>query len=462
MKRSTLLIIAVCLFSTQFGCSEPADSPPASAEQPAALTGSSEEVTVADLDELKRLWRDGRYPEVLPALLEYRKTQPYGKNEVVDYMIGTSACRIADKRELGYEFLAWMLQHYPLDASSREKVAGEMETCRTPITESGVTPVLLTNVRFAVSAPGVSGKMFYDVTRGEDLPMSNEPVEVVREIPSDSLAARRYVPAKRTLAAASLQRRLGSEFTTTTTTSFVLGSAAHDENALNAVGDHLQNLLQFYVSEYELTQPEHLITVYLVPSVWQMRELAEEIHGLRLAGHSIGYSMRDDLSMVGVIPGKIYGTLAHELFHLIVRRDFGDIPAWMDEGMAALYEVSGVTEEGVRGLPNWRGPVLQRFWSLRPSIESLVGMDWQSFENSENDFESTQQMANHATARYFVLFLQERGRLVDVFKAFQDRSVTSSASDPADDAARLLASVLGRPLEEVDRDFAAWFDEFDY
>lgn len=461
MRGSILPIVLACLVGMQLGCSEstPSSRPPV--ERPAALTDSdSTDANVpGDLDAMKRLWREGRYADVLPALLEYRRTQPYGKNEIVDYMIGTSACRIADKRERGYEFLAWMLQHYPLDASSRDKVAGEMEACRAPAAESSVTPVLLANVQFAVSAPGVSGKMFYDITRGEDLPVSNEPVEVVREVPPDSLAARRYAPERRTEATAAVKRRAGSGFATATTASFVLASSAHKEEELRPIADGLEHLLRFYVGEYGLTPPEHLVTVYLVPTVGEMRELAEEIHGLRLSGRSIGYSMRDDLSMVGVVPGKVYGTLAHELFHLIVRRDFGDIPAWLDEGMAALYEVSRSTPEGVRGLPNWRGPVLQMFWGQRPSIATLVGMDWQGFENSENDYEATRQMANHATARYFVLFLQESGRLAEVFKAFQTRSVTAGASDPGEDAVRVLTSVLGRPLDEVDAEFAAWFGE---
>ena len=35
------------------------------------------------------------------------------------------------------------------------------------------------------------------------------------------------------------------------------------------------------------------------------------------------------------------------------RNNFGDIPPWLDEGMASLYEVSEVSGNHILGLPNW-------------------------------------------------------------------------------------------------------------
>lgn len=195
----------------------------------------------------------------------------------------------------------------------------------------------------------------------------------------------------------------------------------------------------------------------MVPSVWKLRELAELVHGIRVSETSIGYSFQADLSIVGLIPSKYTGTLRHELFHLMVRNNFGDIPPWMDEGMAALYEVSTIIGEKVVGVSNWRGPVLQRFWNIRPSIENLVMMDWRSFNNEEGDYEAKQQATNHAMARYFILYLQEKGKLVQVYKAFRDRKVRNLQKDPGTDAVYLIKSVLQQPLSEIDKDFTEWF-----
>jgi hypothetical protein len=155
--------------------------------------------------------------------------------------------------------------------------------------------------------------------------------------------------------------------------------------------------------------------------------------------------------VLAVIPGRSIGTLKHELFHLLVRSHFGDIPPWLDEGMAALYEVSRQQGGQLVGLPNWRGAFLERYRELRPSLERLVAMDWATFDAAGAD--SIPQAVQHATARYFMLYLQEINRLRHVYHAFRQRN----PGEPlAEDPARLLAEALGRPLAEVETSFANW------
>ena len=55
-------------------------------------------------------------------------------------------------------------------------------------------------------------------------------------------------------------------------------------------------------------------------------------------------------------------TLNHELVHPIIQEDFPRAPAWLDEGIAALYEnpVYSCAKGYVTGISNWRYPdVLQ-------------------------------------------------------------------------------------------------------
>jgi hypothetical protein len=185
-----------------------------------------------------------------------------------------------------------------------------------------------------------------------------------------------------------------------------------------------------------------------------VRDLAERIHGIKVSEATIGYSFQDDLSIIG----NNSGTLAHELFHLMVRINFGDIPPWMEEGMAALYEVSDIVGGSIVGLPNWRGKVLRRFWGLRPSIRDLVRMDWRSFDNEENDYEAKRQATNHAMARYFMLFLQNKQKLGAVYSSFRDRKVEDMQIDPGTDAVNMLESILKISLSELDKYFTQWFN----
>ena len=64
------------------------------------------------------------------------------------------------------------------------------------------------------------------------------------------------------------------------------------------------------------------------------------------------------------------------------------------------------------------------------------------------------QSVNHATARYLMLYLQQRGELLAVYKVFLNRKMSDQ---PAAQNVALLESTLGRSLVTVDAEFAAWF-----
>lgn len=227
---------------------------------------------------------------------------------------------------------------------------------------------------------------------------------------------------------------------------------------LKQAGEGLEQYLQFFVSEYGMRRPSSLITVYFAADLSQLRDLARSLHGIDLAPGSIGYSFPADQSMVGWADGKAYGTFAHELFHIMVRGNFGDIPPFLDEGMAALYEVSGFERNRAVGVRNWRGALLSKHWAERPRIRELVQMNRSAFDDvagsSDGPGVGGKQAANHATARYLMLYLQDRGELLPVYKAFRNRKVNDR---PAAQGVALLESVLGRSLDTVDAEFAEWF-----
>src|SRR4029453_12868338 len=115
---------------------------------------------------------------------------------------------------------------------------------------------------------------------------------------------------------------------------------------------------------------------------------------------SIGYSFSADQSMVGWADGKAYGTFAHELFHVMVRGNFGDIPPFLDEGMAALYEVSGFEQGRAAGVRNARGAPLRKNWGDPPGIKALVQMNRAALDAvagpSDAGGSSGKQAAKHA------------------------------------------------------------------
>lgn len=415
-------------------------------------------VRADSMDELVSRWRIPDYAGVLPQLVEYRKT-PYGRNVQVDYMIATSLCRLDDDDSLalGKKFFLRIMAAYELSPENRQQIEREHALC-IETANSHRQPVVLA---FSIGHAdvGVRGKTFYWLDQ-QNGPLGGDPIHIQREIPKAELLSRRFPPSQAQAGIEKVRQLAGSGFKVISTEHFLIASASgQSRSEMEAIGRHLDAAIGFFHHDYNMPLPAYLVTIYLTPTTYDLRRLADRVHGLSLAEGSIGYSFRDDFSIAGVVSGAHSGTLKHELFHLMVRSHFGDIPPWLDEGMAALYEVSRYDGERLDGLQNWRGDVLRRFWAMRPGITELMRMDWQTFDAEGQRRE--QQAANHAMARYFVLYLQEQGQLADLYRAFQQQEVAGLSDDPGEDAVGLLQGTLQRSLAQLEREFDDWFNTLD-
>ncbi len=240
----------------------------------------------------------------------------------------------------------------------------------------------------------------------------------------------------------------------------------------------LEDFLAYLQREYGVPEPDQFITVYALPHNRDLVRFALGFHGLAVSPVAAGYVFPADRSVVGVATGTRIGTLHHELLHLLVRSHFGDIPLWLDEGLASLYEAARWHCGGLLGGQNWRGKVLRDLWSLRPSVAELVTNRW-SFDTAElaasalttapDDparapavAQAERLAARMAMARYFALYLQERGQLPALYRALRERPLGSEQGAPVGSAvAALVERVLGQPLAAVDQAFATWFDQTD-
>jgi hypothetical protein len=213
-------------------------------------------------------------------------------------------------------------------------------------------------------------------------------------------------------ALAELRKRvapLGGTFRFAAQGPFILASSSsHTAEQLAKIGASLDSIRTFYRASLGLGLPDSLITVYLVPDQLMLGALAKRLHGVELHGSSlIGYSVFSDLSLAAVIPYQAQGTLAHELMHLALRYNYPEVPAWLDEGLAALYEVAELRGDSVIGVPNWRSAVLRVFAYEIPPLSQLTQMTNADFQGNNNDLYAV----HAATARYFMLFLQNHGVL---------------------------------------------------
>lgn len=144
-----------------------------------------------------------------------------------------------------------------------------------------------------------------------------------------------------------------------------------------------------------------------------------------------GYYVSSRRALVmNIRPG--YGTLTHELVHPFMHEAFPGTPAWLNEGLASLFEFP--FEEGghLKGRVNWRLPALKRGLELGvvPSFKALT-------EQRDDEFYEDRHGVSYATARYLCYWLQERGLLV----AFVRRAIELQHEDPT--GHRALTEVLG-------------------
>jgi hypothetical protein len=445
-----------------------------------------------ELPQLEAMWRHHQYAEVLPKLLDYRD-RVNDRSASVDYMIATSACRLSDPnvRKQGDYYFNWILKNYVLNDKDGDLVENERKQCSKSVPPAApplsTTPTLVGALFYAgketfyskANTGRRSGTIERSVNENE-----GEPLPVISP---ETLRSRLIKLSQRNGAPILVQGQLHDfeeevrlsptftmggkdSFTIERTEHFVIASMSrHTHAQLAQIGDGLEQYLKFYLSTYGMKPPTYFITVYLVPNNLTLAEFARQMHGIKVDEEgTIGYSYPYDQSIVAIIPRMIYGTLKHELFHLMVRGNFGDIPAWLEEGMASLYEVSRVRETGIVGIPSWRGRVLldpRRRW---PRLQTLVTMNWQAFAGKPPElstpedllirdkeyYQATTQEVNNAVARYFVLYLQERRKLVDVYQAFRTRKVNGN---PDEQSVSILEVTLNQKLESVENDFVSWF-----
>jgi hypothetical protein len=195
--------------------------------------------------------------------------------------------------------------------------------------------------------------------------------------------------------------------------------------------------------------PDMPVTVVLLSGDEAYERCVFALEGRRRAAYAGYYERKDRRLVVNLDTGE--GTLAHELTHALAHFDFPAMPEWFDEGLASLFEEARFSDDHlhITGRGNWRSrdllPALND-GTLRP-LEVLV---------SEPRVRADHQGIDYAHARYFCLYLQQRGLLEPFYRKFR----SGVGSDPT--GLRTLENLFGASdLTSVDTDFRAWAHSYD-
>lgn len=141
------------------------------------------------------------------------------------------------------------------------------------------------------------------------------------------------------------------------------------------------------------------------------------------------YQPRDRLAVLRVSAGP--GNLRHELTHVFLGDDFPAIPAWLNEGLGALYGTSRLGRNGFEGLVNYR------LRDLQAALQAGHVPSWHELTHSGHaDVHGSRAGIFYATARYALLYLQARGRLDSFYRRLRD-----GPDDPAAHERALAAEI---------------------
>jgi hypothetical protein len=240
---------------------------------------------------------------------------------------------------------------------------------------------------------------------------------------------------------------------------FVLVDADHGPHFARAVWLARQATAAFYNQRFE-RHPDRAVTVFVFSSQDAFQRFcAGRTHGP--CPTTFGEYDRVSREIVlHATPGA--ETLSHEMVHPIVQADFARAPAWLDEGIASLYENPVFPRAGdITGASNWRyrclaDPLFAPGDGPHPGLDALFHTDTTSFltlDPAHLDAGATDLGAlnvHYAAARYLAQWLDSQGKLWPFYRAFRASIATDRTGD------KTFAAVLGKTPAEANNAWAAW------
>lgn len=405
-------------------------------------------------------WVATRYPDASSHLSSFRLSQAYARNYEVDYWLGTSWCRMPGNEGAGASLLDWGYRFGTMPESERGKFHGELQACQQ---KQHGTPRLIAIATAPRATSRVQAKIYYVAGQKDGFGLSAPPLRLLQPLPAEEYARRVFTTVDLEQARAATQARLPGA-RVHAGDRFVIASLSpqHQPRDLENIARRLSHFLAYLEREYGMTLPDAVITVYLVPTPNKLVELAAKVHGIQAHPATLGYAFQNDLSVTGVLTGTGAGTLLHELFHLAVRARFGDIPQFLDEGVASLYETTYLQGEQYVAAPNWRGKALRaaREVGAQVPLAAVITAPWFPDEPVSQPELPQMSVDNQAyvlsVARYFMAWLQLQGKLPEFFAAFRDRPLPQTWIPAERQALEIVEKVMDMPMAATESRFKTW------
>lgn len=217
---------------------------------------------------------------------------------------------------------------------------------------------------------------------------------------------------------------------------------------LDAAVDFAQRTLDVYLGSFFARRPDRAVTVEIVRSRSAFAARCRTASDFRCEGDLGAYLRRTRTMIVNVGPGL--PTLSHELVHPLVQTDFPTAPAWLDEGLGALFEMPVFEPAGqMHGVDNWRYARLTHVLAS-PQDGDKVHLQALFAMKDDDAFDRDGQALHYGEARALCQWLDERGWLWGFYRAWRE----GREEDPSGEAS--FQRVTGMTPTEADGAWREW------
>ncbi len=429
--------------------------------------------TEPEIQELNMLLEQQRYTALVNKVCALRKKEYY-KNAFLDYCLAYGYCQL-NRPQLSTEWFDHLLVSYNgFSSEGRSELKRMRSSCQTRESASSVAGDMINYLR-AMNSEGFDGNQAGIESKMGIPSLSDRVSEIDFEHTTFDTKNRQFTQQQKAEACKYFKGLINDDSYSCDSSKHLL--VFYSDNALK-IKSHIREMeeyYQYYSKEFNLGESNRLITVFYCTNRSGLDFIAEKIHNIDVPGSTFGYASSADLVLLSIANSVWLGAMKHELFHLMIRSFIGDIPAWLDEGIACYYESSGLDNNVASvNMRNYRTNIFRSLDMMRdesndelpvPTVENFTNYSWQQFSGLPGDL-MIKASLNYSISYVFVKFLSDNNKLLTVVDAFRNRTFTETQT--GDEAGEeltilhirpgneILTTALGMEMDQIQAAFEVW------
>ena len=428
--------------------------------------------TRAEIDELKNLLQNAKYISLVNRVCELRK-KDYYKNAFMDYCLAVGYCRLK-KPNLSNEWFNHILNSYDnLSGKKRTELKELNETCMGGAAISPSVDAMKSYLK-TIGSEGFEGPSGAGIESKMGIPSVTARVE---ELDFENLSFdsenRKFNLNEKVAAKKYYSNLIDDKSYISDTTSNLLIFYPDTKINISAQIATLEKYYVYYKKLFKLQDVNRLITVFYCPNRTHLNLISSKIHKIQIPESTFGYASSADLVMIGIANFAWLGAIKHELFHLMIKSFIGDIPAWLDEGVACYFESSNLKNDNLSvNLHNYRSDLLKKANFLKskyhiesPLVNELIDYNWQQFSGKPGDL-LIQSSLHYSYSFAFVSFIASHNKLDKVMEAYRNRTTEEIIPGKTGEEdltvlhirsnSDILSLAMEMPINQIQKSFESW------